>query len=126
MIYHITSDGKQIAIQNLTTEHLKNIINWIEKKAEEGVLVSYDPYLEALLKGEDAKRHFNYSVYINELNRRKELIGNKITSQDIVEIMRQYVDHEKFDYYMHENQFNNAANAILDLINKRIDNGNSI
>lgn len=130
MIYHRTSDGKEIAIKNLTTEHLINIINWIEKKAEKGVIVAYgdtgpsaDDYFydEVLLKGEDAKLHLNYSIYKTELNRRLKdvLLREQLSPQEIVEVIREHAHYLNFKYFVHEDRFMDIANAILDRVNQK-------
>lgn len=80
-MYHITKDGKKIRIEELDTAHLNSIINWIKRKAQEGLTVRYGGgscaediwYDEETLFGDDALKALNYNAYKNELNKRKTL-----------------------------------------------------
>ena len=79
MKYHKTKEGRKIKLKDLELDHLKNIIKWIDRKAEEGLLLQdgggYDAsdmwYEEETLYGEDARKELNYYSYISELNRRE-------------------------------------------------------
>ena len=83
--YHKTKDGTEIKLTDLDLGHLKNIIKWIERKANEGVTIAnyvtpfynYDPsemwYDEMTYYGEDAKRELDYNAYKAELSRREQL-----------------------------------------------------
>jgi len=79
---HVTRDGCEIRLCDLTYTHLCNIINYIEKRSREGFYVSMsscwnpaDPdsmyYEEDYVKGDEALSVLNYDAYINELKRRK-------------------------------------------------------
>ena len=78
MKYHKTKDGKKIKLADLETNHLENIIKWIEKKAEEGFTISSGGgstsedmwYDEETYYGKEAKKQLNYSDYKDELKRR--------------------------------------------------------
>lgn len=96
MKYHTTREGKKIKLKDLDLDHLKNIINYIEKKAEEGVLIRCGGgstpedfwYDEDLIIGDEALVYLNYKVYKKELKRRESLReilndSNGIDYQDI-------------------------------------------
>jgi hypothetical protein len=78
MKFHKTKDGKKIALSDLETGHLKNIINFIERKSIEGLVrrtgggsCAEDMfYEEDTLYGKDAKRELGFFDYVNELNKR--------------------------------------------------------
>lgn len=78
MEYHKTKDGVKIELKDLRLTHLNNIIGWIERKAEKGLVVrsgggscAEDMYYdEDTLYGEDVLRRLNYYDYKNELNKR--------------------------------------------------------
>lgn len=77
--YHVTKTGKRIPIQSLERDHLLNIISWIERKAKDGLKVSYGGgdtpedfhYDEYVVHGKNAKRELNYDAYVAELKRRE-------------------------------------------------------
>jgi hypothetical protein len=77
---HITKDGKIIQLKDITDSHLINIINFIERRAKEGLCVVSACYgvdmmdidfNEEVVYGENALKRMNYEVYVNELKRRK-------------------------------------------------------
>ena len=78
MKFHTTKDGRKIKLSDLEMSHLKNIIKWIERKAEEGLTIRMGGgftgediwYDEKTYYGEDAKRQLNFSDYKDELDRR--------------------------------------------------------
>lgn len=78
MKYHIDKNGNKILIKDLKTDHLKNIIKLIERKAKEGLIVRYGGgttaediwYDEDHLFDDDAKKHMNYNDYVAELESR--------------------------------------------------------
>lgn len=78
---HVTKDGREMRLEDLSDLHLANIIRRIEKKAAEGVLVrsggGWDIedywYDEEKLFGVDALEYLNYSEYIGERERRKDM-----------------------------------------------------
>lgn len=76
---HITKNGQKIKIEHLDTNHLRNIIKWIEKKAQNGLTVITGTYGntaddmsadEETYYGEKVKRILNYNIYRAELNKR--------------------------------------------------------
>nr|OQX98987.1 MAG: hypothetical protein B6I27_01600 [Erwiniaceae bacterium 4572_131] len=77
---HVTKDGREIPLNKLDLSHLKNIIRWIERKAKEGVKISYGGgvdaediwYDEYILYGNDALNELDYKKYIKELKRREK------------------------------------------------------
>lgn len=77
---HTTKDGKDIPIREMTLDHLKNTIAWIERKAKEGLNVmhggGFDPdgywWDEEVLSGKEVKEYLNYQVYKRELRRREK------------------------------------------------------
>lgn len=79
MKFHTTKDGKKIKLADLELDHLKNIINWIERKSKEGFTIGYGGgfdneefwYEKETLYGERVKQELNYSDYKAELERRK-------------------------------------------------------
>lgn len=86
MDYHKTKDGKKILISEMDLEHLKNTINWIERKAKRGIVIVdgggttaedmwYDEYI---LTGPEALNHLNYHLYTSELLKRLTNGTNKI------------------------------------------------
>lgn len=78
--HHTTKDGVKIAIKDLETDHLINIIKWIEKMADKGFTItsgggcSYDIdtlwFDEDTYKGESAKQYLGYDSYVEELDKR--------------------------------------------------------
>lgn len=78
MKYHRTKDGKKILLTDLETDHLQNIIKWIERKAKEGFTVRMGGgtggediwYDEETYYDEKAKRELNFLDYKAELERR--------------------------------------------------------
>lgn len=77
-MWHTTRDGKCIKICDLETSHIKNIINFINKKASEGIEIKYgfsnpiyDPYFDTdEIYGNEVRSLFNYDLYKKELKRR--------------------------------------------------------
>lgn len=77
--HHTTKDGKEIPIKDLETDHLKNIIRWIEEKSNKGFTIttgssghSGDEYWcdQDHYHGERAKKYLDYDAYVKELDRR--------------------------------------------------------
>ena len=75
---HVTRDGCEIRLCDLTHTHLCNIINYIEKRSRDGFYVAMRSgwpdsmcYEEDYVKGDEALSVLNYDAYINELKRRK-------------------------------------------------------
>jgi len=87
--HHITKDGRSIAIKDLTTKHLINIISRIKRLADSGIIVKYrygghgstademwyDETIEHL-KGEKVLKYYDYDVYANELKYRENNLKN--------------------------------------------------
>jgi hypothetical protein len=78
---HITKEGKKIKLSDLETYHLKNIINWIERKSKEGLKIKYGGgtcaddmyYDEDILYGKKALKQLKYKSYKKELEKRTKL-----------------------------------------------------
>lgn len=102
MKYHITKEGKKIKISDLETNHLVNIINWIEKMAKEGFTISHGGgttaediwYDEETYYGKETKKILNYQAYKTELENRL----NK-TRYILIEFpySQQYIEHPLFE-----------------------------
>ena len=80
--YHITREGKKILLQDLDDDHLDNIINHIERKSKEGILVGYgsemldpDELDTDWIYEDDAKDFMNYDYYVKEKERRRNETG---------------------------------------------------
>ena len=78
MDMHRTRDGKLIPISQMTDAHLRNMIDLIERKAEEGVelvtgdMFSGDPECKVdKIFGYDVRRFMGRAVYEAELKRRE-------------------------------------------------------
>ena len=78
---HVTKDGKTVPLKDIGLNHLINIIEYIERRAEEGVCVVSECYgvdmmdmdfNEEVFCGQNALKRMDYDAYVNELNRRKE------------------------------------------------------
>ena len=80
---HITKDGDQIALSKLEDSHLQNIINLMQRKAKEGIVVRYGGgstaddiwYDEDHLYGEEALAKMHYGEYVAEQKRRRTMRG---------------------------------------------------
>jgi hypothetical protein len=104
-LYHKTKDGKKIKLTDLELDHLKNIINWIESKAEKGLKVSFGSsgsyaedmsYDEDVYYGEEVKSCLNYNAYKDELKRR--LINFKTKErQTAVEYLLEHCEIENWN-----------------------------
>lgn len=78
--YHITKDGRKIALTDLSDTHLNNIIAFIERKATTGITVlsgggwSHEDYWfdEDEIVGDEVLKLFGYNAYIAERNRRRQ------------------------------------------------------
>jgi len=75
--YWRTKDGREIPIKELTDKHLLNIKKWIERKAEEGLIIEYGFddgeevwYDRDILFGEEAKIMLGYDEIREEIKRR--------------------------------------------------------
>ena len=83
MEYHLTRDGKKTKLTDLGINHLKNIINLIEKKSIEGFVIKFGGgscaedmwYDEETYYGKKAKKELNYHYYTAELSRRKTILN---------------------------------------------------
>ena len=79
---HEIRDGTKIALHDLKDSHLQNIINLLQRKAEEGILVcsggGFDAseiwYDEYKAFGDEALRLLHYDKYLAEQERRKQLV----------------------------------------------------
>ena len=77
-MYHTTRDGKKIPLNELKTDHLKNIIALQERLSVKGVLYRTGGgtcpddywYDEEELHGEDALKFMNHDLYVDELRKR--------------------------------------------------------
>jgi len=72
---HITRDGTEMDISEMSDSHLINTIKLIEKKAKEGVTIEYgsldDPYYDRdLVFGHAALMALRYCSYVSELVKR--------------------------------------------------------
>ena len=79
---HTTKEGKKILLQDLDDDHLNNIINNIERKSKEGILICYgsemldpDELDTDWIYGDDAKDFMNYDYYVKEKERRHNETG---------------------------------------------------
>lgn len=75
---HTDKTGKKWLLSEMTTAHLINTINLIEKRAVKGIRIEeggrdinsdfwYDTYI---LRGDKVLEYLNYDKYINELKKR--------------------------------------------------------
>lgn len=80
---HTTKNGDQIALSKLEDSHLQNIINLMQRKAKEGIVVRYGGgssaddiwYDEDHLYGEEALKHLHYGEYVAEQKRRRTMLA---------------------------------------------------
>jgi len=80
---HTTKNGDQIALSKLEDSHLQNIINLMQRKAKEGIVVRYGGgssaddiwYDEDHLYGEEALAKMHYSEYAAEQKRRRTMLA---------------------------------------------------
>ena len=80
MHIHITKDGKQIPLNKLELNHLKNIIKVHRRMSKEGVVVRYGSagfgfdddcyYDEDVCYGDEALEILNHHHYLRELKKR--------------------------------------------------------
>ena len=76
---HVTKNGDSIALSKLEDSHLQNIINLMQRKAKEGIVVRYGGgssaddiwYDEDHLYGEEALAKMHYGEYVAEQKRRR-------------------------------------------------------
>jgi len=78
---HTTKSGEEIALEDITDEHLNNIIAYLKHKAQKGILVqhgggwTFEPdtlwYNEEIVYGDEALEYMHYDEYIAEQERRK-------------------------------------------------------
>ena len=76
---HTTKNGDQIDLSKLEDSHLQNIINLMQRKAKEGIVVRYGGgssaddiwYDEDHLYGEEALAKMHYGEYVAEQERRR-------------------------------------------------------
>lgn len=79
MYKHRTRDGTFISLKDIESDHLDNIIKYIEKRAEEGMTIAYGGgsssedifYDEEEIDGEAVLRKLNYMEYVKERQRRQ-------------------------------------------------------
>lgn len=78
-----TEDGKELAMHEITTDHLHNIIRLIEKRAEKGIRIisKLDEWLGnkriTRLRGDAVKERFKYDLFFHEAVRRHILYNDK-------------------------------------------------
>lgn len=76
---HKDKNGNLTELKDLGLSHLKNIINYIERRAKEGVTISFGGgcsagdmwYDEETYYGKRARKELNYKKYVNEFRRRE-------------------------------------------------------
>jgi hypothetical protein len=70
---HTMKDGTKFLLKELNDAHLQNIIEMIERKANDGLLFRdvYDDCVSYFSYGEDVLNFMKYEKYIEEQNRRK-------------------------------------------------------
>lgn len=82
MKYHKTKDGKRILLTELEQSHLINILAFIERRAKEGVDVTFGGfsgdvdsmwYEADTLFGKKARKYLGYKHYKQELKRRQNV-----------------------------------------------------
>ncbi len=75
----ITSGGQRVAYKDISNLHLRNIIKWIEIKAEWGMKVEYGGggwdaddcwYEEETIAGDEVLEKYDYEGLLTELKRR--------------------------------------------------------
>jgi len=76
---HVTKDGKEIPISEMSDSHLRNTILFYERKAKEGFevvrgectgdLLESWVYREEMI-GQEARKHLNLDEYLAEATRR--------------------------------------------------------
>jgi hypothetical protein len=80
--HHTTKLGQQIPLEDLTDSHLDNIIRWIERKAQDGMTVTWamgGPSYEEMwedtkdIRGDEVLEHLDYAKYVREKKRRTKL-----------------------------------------------------
>jgi len=80
-----TKDGTEIEYSKLEDSHLLNILSFIEKRAEEGVIISYGGGgndeemwgdIDELI-GDDVKEHFDFNGLAKEALKRGLLTTNE-------------------------------------------------
>lgn len=83
MKYWTTKNGDDIAFNKLEDSHLLNILNWVEKKSEEGELEGScgfqgdDDFMTGdvyEIFGEDVLNKYDYDGLLKEARKRKLLI----------------------------------------------------
>ena len=79
-----TKEGKKISYVNLEDSHLLNILKWIEKVADTGVVIQlfgcdWDEQ-EEVIYDEDVFEHYDYHGLLKEVKRRN-LIENEGKAQ---------------------------------------------
>lgn len=76
---HMTRDGREIELKDLSLDHLENILALIKKRAKEGVTISTGGgwlnvedmwYDEDVIYGKEAKKYLHYKEYKKEYKRR--------------------------------------------------------
>lgn len=75
---HVTKDGKQMDIRDMSDDHLLNMIKLIKRKAKEGVVLAFGGgsspddfyYEEEQYLGRDVKEMMRYKKYKKEAKRR--------------------------------------------------------
>ena len=81
MKHHVTKDGKKILLSDLEDSLLLNIINFIKRKAKEGLVISYGGgshfegiwYDEETIYAKEVKKRMGYKHYKRELKSRDTL-----------------------------------------------------
>lgn len=97
---HVTRNGDEIPIKDLTTTHLTNIIKHIERRAEKGVVVKDGvndgdiiDYWEETIYGEEAKHHLGLRFYVEELAKRQPTKNLKNTLDALKKMQCELEEH---------------------------------
>jgi len=78
--YHTDKNGNKKLISELETDHLRNILNLLEKRAKEGITIERcggvspeDFWFDTCkLKGQEALKEMGYQSYLDEYNKRTD------------------------------------------------------
>tara|TARA_R110000782_G_scaffold205118_1_gene293438 strand:- start:25 stop:288 length:264 start_codon:yes stop_codon:yes gene_type:complete len=82
---HKDKNGNITELKDLGLNHLKNIIAYIERRAKEGLIISFGGsgcsaedmwYDEDVYYGKQARKKLNYKNYLNELKTRENTSSN--------------------------------------------------
>jgi hypothetical protein len=89
MKYWTTQNHEEIAYNKLEDYHLKNILRWIERKAEEGLEEMYGGGIDAediwfdsdTIYGDDVKEKYDYKGLMKEAKKRGLKLTNHATTK---------------------------------------------